>query len=146
MASGNREAPAFPVHAGFAILPRLIAETVINTVQAASDTVTEPHCEEGKEILSNLRAWAGGTESAGGRDRYEHRIRSPLLSSWCPTYQDGYSRPCQPEENSKAVFLLIFFFNNRFSIILLSSLQSNAFPASLKPLGQHYSIILALVK
>lgn len=49
MASGNREAPAFPVHAGFAILPRLIAKTVINTVQAASDTVTEPHCEKGKK-------------------------------------------------------------------------------------------------
>ena len=64
MSSGNREAPVFPLHAGFAILPCLIAKTVINTLQAESDAVTEPHCEEGKEIMSNLRACARGTKSA----------------------------------------------------------------------------------
>lgn len=56
MSLGNREAPVFPFHAGFAILPCLIAKAVINTLQAESDAVTEPHGEQGKEIVSNLHA------------------------------------------------------------------------------------------
>lgn len=133
------------MHAGFAILPCLIAKAVINTLQAESDTVTEPCCEEGKETFCNLCARAGGTKSAGGRDQCGtgSGLRSSGLSA---AHQGGHLRPCQLKENSKAVFLLktSFLITIFFAVILSNDPQS--FPASLKPLGQRYSMISVLAK
>jgi len=111
MSSGNRETPAFPLHAGFAILPCLRAKTVINTLQAESDAVTEPPCEEGKEIVSNLCACARGTKSARGSDQYEHWVGSPAPLTSVPCLP-GWVFQAVPLENSKADCLpqFIFFF------------------------------------
>lgn len=49
MSSGNREAPVFPLHAGFAILPCLIAKTVINICRQRAMPLQSPTVRKGKK-------------------------------------------------------------------------------------------------
>lgn len=108
MSSGNREAPVFPLHAGFAILPCLIAKTVINTLQAESNAAAEPHCEEGEEIMSNLHTCAR-TKSVRESDRYEHWIGSPAPLGGALPARTNISG-CTTQENPKAARLPQTFF------------------------------------